>query len=51
MFRDVGQLVDDRLHCEGALRLAGSPVGLDFLLVHHDIVAVDEQVLDVVWAP
>ena len=43
-----GKFVDDRLDREGALGLAGGPVSLHLLLVHHHVVPVDEQVLDVV---
>ena len=43
-----GQLIDHRLNGEGALRLAGSAVSLHLLLVHHHVVAVNQQVLDVV---
>ena len=44
----LGELVDDALDGEGGLRGAGGAVGADLGLVDDDIVAIDDEVLDVV---
>ena len=45
----LGQLIDHRLHGEGALGLSRGAVGLNFLMVGDHVIPVDQQVFDVVW--